>query len=192
MWVIPGGSDNKISAWNARDLSSIPGLARSPGGEHGNPLQYSCLENPHSQSTGLQRVGHDWATKHTCGIQIIWLCCILFCLYCESWLFSWNKVLGESMWYKRDKINTVLDEIGRRTDIHPFQWFRCSFAATRSDFSQASNQNQLIFRHLLSFTLFLQHYHLLNFHAMNCLSEFISSWAKVRSLMPIGISDNKK
>ena len=35
-----------ISAWvNAGDMSSIPGLGRSPGGGHGNPLQYSCLEN---------------------------------------------------------------------------------------------------------------------------------------------------
>ena len=32
-----------------RDTGSIPGLGRSPGGEHGNPLQYSCLENPHGQ-----------------------------------------------------------------------------------------------------------------------------------------------
>ena len=32
-----------------RDLDSIPGLGRSPGGGHGNPLQYSCLENPHGQ-----------------------------------------------------------------------------------------------------------------------------------------------
>ena len=32
-----------------RDLGSIPGLGRSPGGETGNPLQYSCLENPHGQ-----------------------------------------------------------------------------------------------------------------------------------------------
>ena len=32
-----------------RDLGSIPGLGRSPGGGHGNPLQYSCLENPHGQ-----------------------------------------------------------------------------------------------------------------------------------------------
>ena len=31
------------------DLGSIPGLGRSPGGGHGNPLQYSCLENPHGQ-----------------------------------------------------------------------------------------------------------------------------------------------
>ena len=36
-------------ACNAGDLGSIPGLGRSPGGEHGDPLQYSCLENPHEQ-----------------------------------------------------------------------------------------------------------------------------------------------
>ena len=41
----PGGSDNKESASNVGDLGSIPGLGRSPGGRHGNPLQYSCLEN---------------------------------------------------------------------------------------------------------------------------------------------------
>ena len=32
-----------------RDTGSIPGLGRSPGGRHGNPLQYSCLENPHGE-----------------------------------------------------------------------------------------------------------------------------------------------
>ena len=47
----PGGSDGKESACNAGDLSSIPGLGRSPGGGRGNPLQYSCLENPHGQRT---------------------------------------------------------------------------------------------------------------------------------------------
>ena len=41
----PGGSDGKKSACNAGDLGLIPGLGRSPGGGHGNPLQYSCLEN---------------------------------------------------------------------------------------------------------------------------------------------------
>ena len=43
----PGDTDDKESACNAGDLGSIPGLGRSPGGGHGNPLQYSCLENPH-------------------------------------------------------------------------------------------------------------------------------------------------
>ena len=40
---LPGGSDGKESAYNVGDLGSIPGLGRSPGGKHGNPLQYSCL-----------------------------------------------------------------------------------------------------------------------------------------------------
>ena len=44
-----GGSVGKVSAYNAGNLSSIPELGRSPGGGHGNPLQYSCLENPHGQ-----------------------------------------------------------------------------------------------------------------------------------------------
>ena len=43
---IPGGSEVKASACNAGDLGSIPGSGRSPGGGHGNPLQYFCLENP--------------------------------------------------------------------------------------------------------------------------------------------------
>ena len=43
----PSGSEDKASACNAGDLDLIPGLGRSPGGGHGNPLQYSCLENPH-------------------------------------------------------------------------------------------------------------------------------------------------
>ena len=42
----PGGSDGKASAFNAGDLGSIPGWGRSPGEGNGNPLQYSCLENP--------------------------------------------------------------------------------------------------------------------------------------------------
>ena len=42
----PGGSEFKVSAWNAGDPGSIPGSGRSPGEGNGNPLQYSCLENP--------------------------------------------------------------------------------------------------------------------------------------------------
>ena len=43
--VFPGGSDGKESACNEGDLGSIPRLGRSPGGGHGSPLGYSCLEN---------------------------------------------------------------------------------------------------------------------------------------------------
>ena len=42
----PRGSDGKTSACNAGDLGSIPGSERSLGEGNGNPLQYSCLENP--------------------------------------------------------------------------------------------------------------------------------------------------
>ena len=46
MLDFPGGSDGKASAYNAGDLGSIPGSGRFPGERNGNPLQYSCLENP--------------------------------------------------------------------------------------------------------------------------------------------------
>ena len=42
----PGSSDAKASAYNVRDLGSIPGSGRSSEEGNGNPLQYSCLENP--------------------------------------------------------------------------------------------------------------------------------------------------
>ena len=45
-WDFPGGSDSKASAYNVGDPASVPGLRRSPGEGNGNPLQYSCLENP--------------------------------------------------------------------------------------------------------------------------------------------------
>ena len=48
MWI-PCDSVSEESAWNVGDLGSIPGLERSPGGGHGNPHQYSGLENPHGQ-----------------------------------------------------------------------------------------------------------------------------------------------
>ena len=41
-----GGSDGKVSAYNAGDPGSSPGSGRSPGEGNGTPLQYSCLENP--------------------------------------------------------------------------------------------------------------------------------------------------
>ena len=47
------------NARELRDTGSIPGLERSPGGKHGNPLQYFCLENPMDKEPGgLQSMGH--------------------------------------------------------------------------------------------------------------------------------------
>ena len=55
----PGSLDGKASAYKGGDLGLIPGLGRSPGEGNGNPLQYSCLENPMDQ-------GAWWAT--VCGV----------------------------------------------------------------------------------------------------------------------------
>ena len=46
MSAIPGSSDGKASAYNPRDLGSISGSGRSCGEGNGNPVPYSCLENP--------------------------------------------------------------------------------------------------------------------------------------------------
>ena len=51
------GKESACSAGDIGDMGLIPGLGRSPGGEHGNPLQYSCLEN-------LMDKGAWWATIH--------------------------------------------------------------------------------------------------------------------------------
>ena len=60
----PGGSDGKESACNAGDLGLIPGLGRCPGGVHGNPLQYSCLENPMNREVWRATV-HEVAKSQT-------------------------------------------------------------------------------------------------------------------------------
>ena len=56
----PGGSDSKESVCNVGDQGLIPGLGKYPGGEHGNPFQYSCLENSHGQRSlvGYSPWGH--------------------------------------------------------------------------------------------------------------------------------------
>ena len=60
----PSGSDGKASACNAEDPGMIPGWGRSPGEGNGNPLRYSCLENPMDTE--------DWqATVH--GVAKSWI-----------------------------------------------------------------------------------------------------------------------
>ena len=66
-WAFPGGASGKESTCryrlDIRDLGSIHRSRRSPGGGHGNPLQYSCVESTGSQShTQLKRLStHAWA-----------------------------------------------------------------------------------------------------------------------------------
>ena len=62
-FYFPGGSDGKVSAYNAGDLDSIPESGRSPGEGNGNSLQYSCLENPMDGGTWwatVQGVAKSW------------------------------------------------------------------------------------------------------------------------------------
>ena len=63
----PDNSAGKESTCNVGDSGLIPGLGRSPGRGHGNPLQYSCLENPHGQKS---LAGYSpWAVKSQTGLS---------------------------------------------------------------------------------------------------------------------------
>ena len=80
----PGGSDGKESTCNVGDLGWIPGLGRSPGGGHGNPLQYSCLENPTGRGAwratahGVRKSLYDQETKQ--ALLTASLLCIPHCI----------------------------------------------------------------------------------------------------------------
>ena len=91
-WGFPGSSAGKESACNAGDLGLIPGLGRSSGGGHGNPLQYSCLETPHGQRSLVGyspwgRKGQQLSTAKLCISSWLHkfllrtfthLCCLIF------------------------------------------------------------------------------------------------------------------
>jgi len=65
----PGGASSKETTCQLRRLKRLgfdPWVGKSPGGEHGNPLQYSCLENPMDR-------GASWATVHRVTKNWIWL-----------------------------------------------------------------------------------------------------------------------
>ena len=132
----PGGLAGKESACSVEDLGSIPGLGRSPGGGHGSPLQYSCLENPHRQGSLVgstpwsHRVGHDWVTEHSTQHRnnnslvvfgFSWLLYVSLFVYCGLYLsyqshFSviWQSLviylnlrLGNTTILKEQKSNSV-------------------------------------------------------------------------------------
>ena len=112
-WVFQNlcGSVGKESACNAGDLGLIPGLGRSPGGGHGNPLNYSCLENPCGQrslvgySTQGHTVGPDLTTNHM-FLKLIWQAIIV------KFLVTSNILKGSEATF------TLLTDIFITRDIH--------------------------------------------------------------------------
>ena len=109
IWSFPGGTSGKEPACQCRRLGDVnltPGSGRSPGERYGNPLHYSCLENPMDggawQATvhGVQRVEHDLVTEHIhTHIIILWSNCITL-YYIRIFLIYMNKIYSEFTFYK--------------------------------------------------------------------------------------------
>ena len=110
LWLMGSVVKNlPTNAGDARDLGSIPGSGRSPGGGYGNPLWYSCLENPMDwteepgrlQTSESQRVRHNCADTHTHThththnnyvFNILKNCPIVFQGYCNI-LYSEQQIM---------------------------------------------------------------------------------------------------
>ena len=118
MGGFPGGSDGKESARNAGDLGLIPGLGRSPGGGHGNPPQYSCLENPHGQKclVGYSPWGHKESdTTERLSIQVG--IGVLICRWGPPLDHQWGHSLSSRQQW--DNVGELLRLPGdRRTQHH--------------------------------------------------------------------------
>ena len=82
----PGSLDGKASTYNAGDPGSIAGSGRSPGEGNGNPLQYSCLENPMDWGAWWAW----WATIH--GVAKSWTrlsdLCVCVCVCVSRTVFT--------------------------------------------------------------------------------------------------------
>ena len=93
-WGSPGGSDGKESACRAGDPGSISGPRRSPGGEHGYPLQCSCLENPMDGGTRWATVrgvakSRTWLNGLSRNSSSVYICvciymCVCLCYFLDS------------------------------------------------------------------------------------------------------------
>ena len=122
----PGGSVVKnlpANAGDAKDMGSVPGLERSPGGGHGNPLQYSCQENPMDRGdwqTTVQEVAKSWTwlkwlSMHTIkqngqNIDNYWQWVV--CIWEFTKLFSllWDIV---EVFYNMKFFESVMESAGR-------------------------------------------------------------------------------
>ena len=79
-----------VNAGDIRDLGSIPGLGRSPGGGHSNLLQYSCLENPMGRGAWwaiVHRVARSWTRLKRLSMQ-------MHLGHADMWPWAWVSVRG--------------------------------------------------------------------------------------------------
>ena len=121
----PDGASGKETTANAeeiRDVGSIPGLGRSPGGGHGNPLWYSCLENPMDREVW-------WATVHSVTksqtrlkrLSTHALVCTKNCL--ESWGHSnKSRTLSSQSLYSWGLFGGSHYSASRKPSIHTWTW----------------------------------------------------------------------
>ena len=85
------------NAGDLRDSGSTPGLRRSPGKGHGNPLQYSCLENPMGRGAWratVRRVAKSWTQLKWLSMQsfLLFECCTIYMDYSIQWWYFKNNV----------------------------------------------------------------------------------------------------
>ena len=115
----PGGSAGKESACNTGDLGSIPGLRRSPGGGHANPLQYSCLENPHGQRC---LVGYSqWGCKKSDRTE--WLSIYVYILEYYSAIKKKEIVLFLATWIDLEII--IPSEVSQKEKKQIYHMISC-------------------------------------------------------------------
>ena len=105
----PGGSEIRASASNVGDPGSIPGSGRSPGEGNGNPLQYSCLENPMDR-------GAWQATVHGVAKSRTWLSDFTFTHWRRKWQHTpvflpgesqgWGNLVGCCLWGRTESDTT--------------------------------------------------------------------------------------
>ena len=83
--------NSPANGWDLRDAGSIPGMGGSPGGGHGNPLQYSCLENPMDRGVWRAAVHVDahnptqlmWLSTHA-YVYVCVCVCVCVCVYSKD------------------------------------------------------------------------------------------------------------
>ena len=110
VWVV---KNTPANAEDIRDVGLIPGSGRSPGGEHGNPLQYSCLENPMDRGARLgtvQRVSKSqtWLSDFTFSVS-----------YWVSQVAQWVKICLQCRWRRRRRFDPWVRKIPWRRAWEP-------------------------------------------------------------------------